>query len=58
MSFFHSNGEFQMTTNSDSNSYTSNGNLYLMPTLTSDAIGSTDQIFSGGSYTLDGCSTE
>jgi beta-glucanase (GH16 family) len=50
------NGEFQMTTTSPNNLYTSNSQLYILPTLTSDAIG-TAAIFDKGSYTLDGCTT-
>ena len=50
------NGEFQMTTDSSSNLFISNNQLYIMPTLTSDVI-SSDQIFDGGNYTLEGCTT-
>ena len=50
------NGEFQMTTDSASNLYLSNGQLYIMPTLTSDTIPSAS-IFNGGNYTLQGCTT-
>ncbi|PIL27287.1 hypothetical protein GSI_10434 [Ganoderma sinense ZZ0214-1] len=51
------NGEFQMTTTSDSNLFVQDGQLYIMPTLTSDVIGR-DAIFDGGSYSLDGCTTD
>jgi hypothetical protein len=50
-----SNGEFEMTTDFDNNSYVQNGNLYIMPTLTSDAIGS-EAIFTGN-YTVPGCTS-
>lgn len=45
-----------MTTNLDENLYIKNGQLYIMPTLTSDEIG-TSAIFDGSTYTLDGCTT-
>ncbi|KAK7472065.1 hypothetical protein VKT23_000179 [Stygiomarasmius scandens] len=45
------NGEFQMTTNSDDNLKVQNGQLYLIPTLTSDSV----DIFNGDTYTVDGC---
>jgi len=48
------NDEFQMTTDSDANSYIQNNNLYIMPTLTSDVIG-TDSVIRGGNYTLPHC---
>ncbi|KAF4610231.1 hypothetical protein D9613_010576 [Agrocybe pediades] len=47
------NGEFQMTTNSDDNLFFQNGQLYIMPTLTSDKV---SNIFDG-KFTLDGCNT-
>ncbi|KAI8970627.1 concanavalin A-like lectin/glucanase [Trametes punicea] len=51
------NGEFQMTTDSSDNLYVQDGELYIMPTLTSDKIG-TAAIFDGGSYDLgDACTT-
>lgn len=50
------NGEFQMTTDSSSNLFISNNQLYIMPTLTSDVISSAS-IFNGGNYTLEGCTT-
>ncbi|KAI0070922.1 concanavalin A-like lectin/glucanase, partial [Panus rudis PR-1116 ss-1] len=48
------NGEFQMTTNKPENLKLQNGQLYLIPTLTSDEIGK-DAITNKGNYTLDGC---
>ena len=48
------NGEFQMTTQEDDNLFIRNGQLYIMPTLTSDEIG-TDSIFNGYTYNLTGC---
>lgn len=48
------NGEFEMTTSSSDNLYIKNGQLYIMPTLTSDEIG-TDAIFDGTSYNLTDC---
>ena len=50
------NGEFQMTTDLSSNLFISNNQLYIMPTLTSDVIPSS-QIFDNGNYTLQGCTT-
>ncbi|KAI0684989.1 concanavalin A-like lectin/glucanase domain-containing protein [Cytidiella melzeri] len=49
------NGEFEMATALQQNLYIRNNQLYIMPTLTSDAIGSTDQIINGGQYSLDNC---
>ncbi|KAF5373843.1 hypothetical protein D9758_000696 [Tetrapyrgos nigripes] len=49
------NGEFQITTNSDNNLKVQNNQLYIIPTLTSDTLGSKDAIFSGNGYTVDGC---
>lgn len=52
----HRNGEFEMTTNSPNNVYISNGQLYIMPTLTSDTIsGGYGAVMDGATYTLDGC---
>lgn len=52
----HRNNEFEMTTNSPSNVYISNGQLYIMPTLTSDTIsGGYSSVMDGATYTLDGC---
>ena len=50
------NGEFQMTTDSSSNLFISNNQLYIMPTLTSDIISSAS-MFNGGNFTLQGCTT-
>jgi len=50
------NGEFQMTTNAAENVYVSNGELYIMPTLTSDEIGY-DSVLDGYTYKLSDCST-
>ena len=47
------NGEFQMTTESDENLYIKNGQLYIMPTLTSDEIGQ-DSVLNGYTYNLTG----
>ncbi|KAI5996066.1 glycoside hydrolase family 16 protein [Pisolithus marmoratus] len=52
----YGNGEFEMTTNSANNVYISNGQLYIMPTLTSDSIsGGYGAVMNGATYTLDGC---
>ncbi|KAL4063685.1 glycoside hydrolase family 16 protein [Scleroderma citrinum] len=52
----YGNGEFEMTTNSPNNVYISNGQLYIMPTLTSDSIsGGYSAVMDGATYTLDGC---
>ncbi|KAI6129299.1 glycoside hydrolase family 16 protein [Pisolithus croceorrhizus] len=52
----YGNGEFEMTTNSANNVYISNGELYIMPTLTSDSIsGGYGAVMDGATYTLDGC---
>ncbi|KAG2148914.1 glycoside hydrolase family 16 protein [Suillus clintonianus] len=48
------NGEFEMTTSSTNNSYTSNGYLYITPTLTADQIGSAN-ILNGYTYNLTDC---
>ena len=49
------NGEFEIATASSDNLYIRNNQLYIMPTLTSDEIG-TDAILNGGSYDLgDAC---
>ena len=52
------NGEFQMTTDSSNNSFIQDGELYIMPTFTSDTLGSESKVTDGGSYTLDGCTTQ
>ncbi|TFK47356.1 concanavalin A-like lectin/glucanase [Heliocybe sulcata] len=49
------NGEFQMTTDSSTNIYTQNGELYIMPTLSTDAG---IDIFNGGSYQLSDCTSD
>ncbi|KAJ3833485.1 concanavalin A-like lectin/glucanase [Lentinula raphanica] len=52
------NGEFEIMTNKDENLKVQNGNLYIIPTLTSQDIGS-DSIFDGYSYDLgDDCTTD
>jgi beta-glucanase (GH16 family) len=43
-----------MTTDSSNNSFVKDGKLYIVPTLTSDAIGS-DAIFDGTVYNISGC---
>jgi hypothetical protein len=48
------NGEFEMTTASSDNSFLRNGNLYIVPTLTSDEIG-VDAIFNNYTYNLTDC---
>ncbi|KAJ7113085.1 glycoside hydrolase family 16 protein, partial [Mycena epipterygia] len=48
------NGEFEMTTDSDANSFVLNDQLYLLPTLTSDVIPEA-QILDGAVYNLTGC---
>ncbi|KAI0946598.1 hypothetical protein AcW1_010027 [Taiwanofungus camphoratus] len=50
------NGEFQMTTTKSKNLYVSDGQLYIMPTLTSDEIGE-GSIFNGYTYDLGGACT-
>jgi hypothetical protein len=56
---FISNGEFEMTTNDPSNVYISNGQLYIMPTLTSDSIsGGHDAVMNGATYQLQGCTAQ
>jgi beta-glucanase (GH16 family) len=51
------NGEFEMTTDSPTNSFVKDGKLYIVPTLTSDVIGR-DAIFDGYTYNLTGCTNE
>jgi hypothetical protein len=51
------NGEFEMATALSDNSFVRNGQLYIKPTLTSSVLSSPDQIFNGGNYTLQGCTT-
>ncbi|KAJ7720022.1 glycoside hydrolase family 16 protein, partial [Mycena metata] len=48
------NGEFEMTTASDSNSFVYNNQLYLVPTLTSDVIPQSS-ILDGAVYNLTDC---
>ncbi|KAJ6589374.1 concanavalin A-like lectin/glucanase domain-containing protein [Mycena capillaripes] len=48
------NGEFEMTTASDSNSFVYNNRLYLVPTLTSDVIPESS-ILDGAVYNLTDC---
>ncbi|KAI0050641.1 glycoside hydrolase family 16 protein [Auriscalpium vulgare] len=48
------NGEFEMTTASTSNSYIQNGQLCLLPTLTSAVLGH-DAIFDGHTFNLTDC---
>lgn len=43
-----------MTTASQNNSFVKDGFLYIVPTLTSDAIG-TDAVFDGTVYNITGC---
>ena len=43
-----------MTTGFDNNSYVQDGHLYIVPTLTSDVIGS-DALFNGYTYNITGC---
>jgi len=51
------NGEFEMATALSDNLFVRNGQLYIKPTLTSNVLSSPDQIFNGGNYTLQGCTT-
>ncbi|KJA17901.1 glycoside hydrolase family 16 protein [Hypholoma sublateritium FD-334 SS-4] len=48
------NGEFEMTTDSRNNSFVKDGMLYIVPTLTSDNIG-TAAVFDGTVYNITGC---
>ncbi|OCB89589.1 putative member of glycoside hydrolase family GH16 [Sanghuangporus baumii] len=48
------NGEFEMMTNSPNNSFVEDGILYIVPTLTSDVIGS-NAIFDGFTFNITGC---
>ncbi|KAF9005039.1 concanavalin A-like lectin/glucanase domain-containing protein [Cyathus striatus] len=50
------NGEFEMTTGSENNSFIQNGNLYIMPTLTTDNIGN-DAILDGSIFNITGVSS-
>ncbi|KAF8737453.1 hypothetical protein AX14_012841 [Amanita brunnescens Koide BX004] len=49
------NDEFQMTTNSPTNLYLQNSQLYIYPTMTSDTV---PNVLNGGNYTLPGCTTK
>jgi hypothetical protein len=49
------NGQFEMTTQAAKNAFTDSGKLFIVPTLTEDEIGS--QVYDGGTYTLDKCTT-
>ena len=51
------NGEFEMMTNSPNNSFVENGVLYIVPTLTSDVIGS-NAIFDGFTFNITGCTAD
>jgi beta-glucanase (GH16 family) len=53
----HRNGEFEMATALSDNLFLRNGQLYIKPTLTSNALSDPQQIFNGGKYTLQGCTT-
>lgn len=48
------NGEFEMTTDSDANSFVKDGKLFIMPTLTSDVIGR-NAILDNHVYNITGC---
>ncbi|KAK7017657.1 GH16 beta-1 3-glucan recognition protein [Favolaschia claudopus] len=48
------NGEFEMTTASDTNSFVHNGQLYILPTLTSDVI-PIGSVLDNSIYNLTGC---
>ncbi|KIP01697.1 glycoside hydrolase family 16 protein [Phlebiopsis gigantea 11061_1 CR5-6] len=48
------NGEFEMATGSSNNSFVEDGKLYIVPTLTSDVIGSA-AVFDGYTYNITGC---
>lgn len=52
------NGEFEIMTNKDENLKVQNGNLYIVPTLTSADIGGTSSLFNGYTYDLgDACTS-
>ena len=51
------NGEFQMTTQDSGNLFVQNGQLYILPTLTSDEIGNSS-VFDGYTYNLPNCSSQ
>ena len=48
------NGEFQMATASNDNLFVRNGELYILPTLTSDVIGR-QNVLNGYTYNITGC---
>ncbi|CDO70155.1 Glycoside Hydrolase Family 16 protein [Trametes cinnabarina] len=48
------NSEFEMTTDSPSNSFVRDGRLYIVPTLTSDVIGYKN-VLNGFTYNITGC---
>ncbi|KAG7087304.1 hypothetical protein E1B28_013282 [Marasmius oreades] len=48
------NGDFAMATGSENNSFVANGNLYILPTLTSDSI-PLDAILDGHVYNITDC---
>ncbi|TFK36442.1 ectomycorrhiza-upregulated GH16 glucan endo-1,3-beta-glucosidase precursor [Crucibulum laeve] len=48
------NGEFEMATASQNNSFVKDGMLYIVPTLTSDSIGH-DAVFDGTVFNITGC---
>ncbi|KAF8908093.1 glycoside hydrolase family 16 protein [Gymnopilus junonius] len=48
------NGEFEMTTDSSDNLYISNGELFIMPTVTTAKVSNIFQ----GNYTLQGCTAD
>jgi beta-glucanase (GH16 family) len=51
-----SNGEFDMTTDSSNNSYVKNGQLHILPTLTSDVIGAA-AVLDGHTFNLTDCTS-
>jgi hypothetical protein len=51
------NGEFEMATALSDNLFVRDGQLYIKPTLTSNTLSDPQQIFDGGKYTLQGCTT-
>ncbi|KAJ4468354.1 glycoside hydrolase family 16 protein [Lentinula edodes] len=52
------NGEFEIMTDKDENLKLENGNLYIIPTLTSADIGGTSSLFDGYTYDLgDACTS-
>lgn len=54
----HSNGEFEMTTTSPSNSFVQNSALHIVPTLTADTIpGGNASVFDGYMYNATGCTS-